>query len=570
MYTLETGLFPFAAIVVGAMFTLIYFGVVRLKCVARWAIGFIFTAMIIITVFSIVMPVRWVELDTTTEVQVQPDYSVMTPVKVAGSTTSQTMPTLKAEIKKPIAADQPAVRPFLRDTSSVFGWLWVAGIIVVLLSQLWQLVRLYRLRRHQEYMSQTDGATLFAVDGTHAFSFGHSIFIPRRFDEEMRRFMTMHEMAHVRHRHFLWLCLFHLLLAFNWYNPFCWLLFRELHLQQELQVDSDVIRQGVDRTAYQYSLLRASMQGGGPVWILSAFGRKPITHRIAFMDRQINMKVSMRRAIISSILTLVVLSAAVMMACESNEKIKEHPLMGWWKMDFTKNTGSDTEMYPFGKQIAFYNYDTFLTMTYQARNGKTIHFSYSTEEMRLKGDTLVDALGAPLRYTFIDDDTFQNQWTRQPYQNAMPSGPEITDQWSRIPVDEELLEIFQTISQAKSTHGKKFDGVWVDLTKTVTGDVAEEYMIINDSLFLTLHYHRQEPKAFRAAGGGYCGFLKENGDILQLGDMDPLAYSMPDADHLVVRKASNEAATPHIFQRITMPADLKRILTVPLTNMHSE
>jgi hypothetical protein len=95
-------------------------------------------------------------------------------------------------------------------------------------------------------------------------------------------------------------------------------------------------------------------------------------------------------------------------------------------------------------------------------------------------------------------------------------------------------------------------------------------MIINDSLFLTLHYHRQEPKAFRAAGGGYCGFLKENGDILQLGDMDPLAYSMPDADHLVVRKASNEAATPHIFQRITMPADLKRILTVPLTNMHSE
>ena len=102
MYTLETGLFPFAAIVVGAMFTLIYFGVVRLKCVARWAIGFIFTAMIIITVFSIVMPVRWVELDTTTEVQVQPDYSVMTPVKVAGSTTSQTIPTLKAEVKEPI------------------------------------------------------------------------------------------------------------------------------------------------------------------------------------------------------------------------------------------------------------------------------------------------------------------------------------------------------------------------------------------------------------------------------------------------------------------------------------
>ncbi|MBQ1846282.1 MAG: hypothetical protein II132_10165, partial [Desulfovibrio sp.] len=39
----------------------------------------------------------------------------------------------------------------------------------------------------------------------------------------------------------------------------------ELHLQQELQVDGDVLCQGVDRKAYQYSLLRATMLGGGPV-----------------------------------------------------------------------------------------------------------------------------------------------------------------------------------------------------------------------------------------------------------------------------------------------------------------
>ena len=41
MYTLELGLYPLAAIVVGALLTLIFFGVVRLKCAAHWAIGFI-------------------------------------------------------------------------------------------------------------------------------------------------------------------------------------------------------------------------------------------------------------------------------------------------------------------------------------------------------------------------------------------------------------------------------------------------------------------------------------------------------------------------------------------------
>ena len=63
MYTLETGLFPLAAIVVGALLTLIFFSVVRLKCSARWAIGFIFAAMAMITICSVVTPVRWVELE---------------------------------------------------------------------------------------------------------------------------------------------------------------------------------------------------------------------------------------------------------------------------------------------------------------------------------------------------------------------------------------------------------------------------------------------------------------------------------------------------------------------------
>lgn len=564
MYTLETGLYPLAAIVVGALLMLIFYSVVRLKCTARWAIGFIFAAMAVITVFSIVTPVRWVELDTSAGVQMQPGYTVMTPVGVAGSTTSQVMPAQKAEVKERIAVDQPTVRPFLHDTSSLFGWLWVAGIIVVVLCQLWQLVRLYRLRRNQKYMSQADGTKLFAIDGSHAFSFGRSVFIPRMFDDEMRHFMKLHETAHVRHRHFLWLCLFHVLLAVNWYNPFCWWFYRELHLQQELQVDGDVIRQGVDRKAYQYSLMRAAMLSGGPVWILSAFGRNPVTKRIAFMNSDINLRVSLRRAVLSSVLALAVLSAAVITACQSNEKIKEHPLMGWWKMDFTRNSDSDTELYPAGRQIAFYNYDTFLTITYRSRNGKSLSFSFSTEETRLRGDTLVDAMGAPMRYKFIDDNTFQDQWTRQPYQNAMPKGPEITDRWSRIPVDEELLELFQTLSQAKDTHGGKFDGVWVNLTQTVEGDDSQEFLIISDSLFLSLYYHRQEPKAFRAAGSGYSGTLKDNGEHLQLGNLNLVVYSMPDADHLVIRDAANGHATPHTFQRIPMPADLKRMLTAPL------
>ena len=573
MYTLELGLYPLAAIVVGALLTLIFFGVVRLKCAAHWAIGFIFGAMAVITIFSLVTPVHWVELEETVPqtlpVSVKNDYLTNGEPETEASSPLPHKEGLGVGLLEEIPSYSPAAKPFLYDTSQLFGWLWVAGIIVVLFYQLCMLIRMYRQSRNQEYVSRIDGVKLYNVDGPHAYSLGSSVFIPRIFDDEMRHFMKLHETAHVRHRHFLWLCLCLVLVAMNWYNPFCWWFYNELHLQQELQVDGDVLCQGVDRKAYQYSLLRATMLGGGPVWILSAFGRNPVAKRIAFMESNINLRGSVRRALLSMVLALAVLSAAVVTACENNEKVMEHPLMGWWKMDFTRNTDSDTELYPFGKQIAFYNYDTFLTICYRARNGKTLDFSYSTEEIRLRGDTLVDAMGDPLRYQFIDDDTFQNQWTRQPYQNAMPSGPEITDQWSRIPIDEELMELFTTLSQADKAHGGKFDGVWVDLTQTVKDDDSKEYLLISDSLFLSLYYHRQEPKAFRAAGSGYSGTLKEQGEHLQLGDMEPLVYSMPDADHLVVRKATNETATPHTFQRIDMPADLKRILTAPMIQGHS-
>ena len=572
MYTLELGLYPLAAIVVGALLTLIFFGVVRLKCAAHWAIGFIFGAMAVITIFSLVTPVHWVELEETVPqtlpVSVKNDYLTNGEPETEASSPLPHKEGLGVGLLEEIPSYSPAAKPFLYDTSQLFGWLWVAGIIVVLFYQLCMLIRMYRQSRNQEYVSRIDGVKLYNVDGPHAYSLGSSVFIPRIFDDEMRHFMKLHETAHVQHRHFLWLCLCLVLVAMNWYNPFCWWFYNELHLQQELQVDGDVLCQGVDRKAYQYSLLRATMLGGGPVWILSAFGRNPVAKRIAFMESNINLRGSVRRALLSMVLALAVLSAAVVTACENNEKVMEHPLMGWWKMDFTRNTDNDTELYPFGKQIAFYNYDTFLTICYRARNGKTLDFSYSTEEIRLRGDTLVDAMGDPLRYKFIDDDTFQNQWTRQPYQNAMPSGPEITDQWSRIPIDEELMELFTTLSQADKAHGGKFDGVWVDLTQTVKDDDSKEYLLISDSLFLSLYYHRQEPKAFRAAGSGYSGTLKEQGEHLQLGDMEPLVYSMPDADHLVVRKATNETATPHTFQRIDMPADLKRILTAPFTHEH--
>ena len=562
MFTLETGLYPFTAIWVGALLTLIFFGVVRMKCAAHWAIGFIFAAMAVITVCSMVTPVQRVDFSTVAKEQELLNLNPIPNTKDMGSYSSENetiMPISLSGLETRLKPESHEVNPIVLIGSLLFGWLWVTGIVVMLLSLMWQMVCLYRLRQNQDYLHHANGTNFFAVDGTQAFSFGHNVFIPRMFDDEMRKFMTLHEQAHVKRHHFLWLCLCWVLLALNWYNPFCWLLFREMHLQQELQVDADVIHQKVDRTAYQYALLRATMQGGSPVWILSAFGRKPVTQRIAFMNRNINARSSVRRVFISLLLAFVVLSLAAATVYTNNVKLKEHPLMGWWKMDFTKATDSDTEQYPLGKQIAFFNYDTFLTMKFRMRNSKSLYFTFSTEETRLQNDTLVNALGDPIDYDFIDDDTFQNHWVRLPYQKAMPKSKDITDQWSRIDVDGELLRMFEKLSRADAAHGRRLDGVW----KRV--GFHEQYFIIKDTIALLLNYHNLEPKAYRAEGHGHCGTLKKQGHYLQLGTGGRMKFTISDTNVLML----DDGEIRYTYQRINMPADLKRMLRTPLTHAYS-
>ena len=570
MYTLEFGLYPFAALLVGALLTAVYYAVLRFRCSAGWTVNYIFLALLVVTVSSMVSPVRWVDLETSVGMPADAEQAVLHTAEVVGQG-SGVAPAPQVKTQEPVASYPQSVRPLLRNSAHLFGWLWLMGVAVVLGRMAWHGMGLYLLRRRQKLAGQVEGYNLYDVENMGACSFGRSVFIPRHQDAEMRHFMLQHELAHLRHHHFLWLCVAQVLTALNWYNPFCWMLFRELQLQQELQVDGDVLSKGIDRAAYQYSLLRASMLNSRAVWILSAFGRKPVTQRIAFMDRAITPRSSRRRAWLSVVLALIVCSLAVVVACQSNEKLKEHPLMGWWKMDFTRNTDSDTEMYPFGKQIAFYNYDTFLTITYHSRNGKSLSFSFSTEEMRLQGDTLVNALGHPVNYEFVGKNTFQDHWHKQPYQSTMPAGLDITDQWSRIAIDEELLELFQQFYHVDEVHAGKLNGVWLDETGTVEApsDDRKEYLLVSDSLFLNLHFHRQEHETFRAAGNGYCGTLKVLGEYLQLGYMPPVTYSMPDADHLVVRNVENEQATPHVLHRIPMPADLKRMLSAPMTHEHN-
>lgn len=155
------------------------------------------------------------------------------------------------------SADAPGSTPVsVPPGQRVLTGLYVFVALLLLAMTLWRIVRIRRLRR----TSRLTGTSAFALAENPAvnspFSFGRTIYIGPETGAEERAMVIAHEASHVAHHHTaeklfltLWRSLF-------WFNPFLWVMERNLAEIQEYQADADVLGQGYDLQAYRYAIFR--------------------------------------------------------------------------------------------------------------------------------------------------------------------------------------------------------------------------------------------------------------------------------------------------------------------------
>jgi beta-lactamase regulating signal transducer with metallopeptidase domain len=68
--------------------------------------------------------------------------------------------------------------------------------------------------------------------------------------------ILLHEQTHARQWHSIDIILIETLCLFSWWNPFVWLMKREMAMNLEYLADNGVLREGVDSRKYQYHLLQ--------------------------------------------------------------------------------------------------------------------------------------------------------------------------------------------------------------------------------------------------------------------------------------------------------------------------
>ena len=169
------------------------------------------------------------------------------------------------------------------EYANIAYWGVVAFLAIRFTIQLAGIIRLaYQCRKIQ--IGHTNIHLLPKADGP--FSFFRWIFVhPSSHTEEELNEILAHEQAHVRQWHSIDVVISELACIFCWFNPFAWLMKREIRTNLEYMADARVLENGYDSKTYQYHLLGLSHQKAAAT-IYNNFNVLPLKKRIKMMNKK--------------------------------------------------------------------------------------------------------------------------------------------------------------------------------------------------------------------------------------------------------------------------------------------
>lgn len=159
-------------------------------------------------------------------------------------------------------------------------------VCVLLLRFLCQLVSIILLKNNSQSSYICDTEVYLLTDDEGPFSFFDWIFInPERHKSDEIEEIMMHELTHCQQLHSIDIIFSELFCIIFWFNPFVWLLKREVRLNLEYLADNNVLANGKDNKEYQYHLLGLTYRKNVAT-ITNNFNVLPIKKRIKMMNKK--------------------------------------------------------------------------------------------------------------------------------------------------------------------------------------------------------------------------------------------------------------------------------------------
>ncbi|MCQ2426290.1 MAG: M56 family metallopeptidase [Lachnospiraceae bacterium] len=164
----------------------------------------------------------------------------------------------------------------------VLSTVWIIGVGVMFLYLLVSVITVYRKTR----ISVPDGDGVRLADGISSpFLFGifrPTVFLPSGIGENEKKYVLLHEKAHIRRKDHILKPFAFLLLSFYWFHPLIWAAFLLFCRDAEYACDEAVLSdmETDDVKAYTASLLSLSVKGNAVSACPIAFGETDVKGRV--------------------------------------------------------------------------------------------------------------------------------------------------------------------------------------------------------------------------------------------------------------------------------------------------
>ena len=196
---------------------------------------------------------------------------------------------------------------------SVWSWadimtcIYIIGVVAIFTMTVVQTASLILRLRKCEHITDNRGNTIVLTDcATSPFCLFHYIVMSRDDYANNRSFILTHEQEHIRLRHYIDLIILQFATIIQWFNPFVWLIGKNLKAIHEFEVDEAVLNKGIDATQYQKFLVVKAV-GNRLQPFANNLNKESLKRRIIMM----NQKRSNRWMMLKALLVIPVATLAV-------------------------------------------------------------------------------------------------------------------------------------------------------------------------------------------------------------------------------------------------------------------
>ena len=235
--------------------------------------------------------------------------------------------------------------------------IYTIGVVAIFTMIVVQTASLIQRLRKCEHIADNSGNTIVLTDyAISPFCFFHYIVMRRDDYANNRGFILTHEQEHIRLRHYIDLVVLQVATIIQWFNPFVWLIGKNLKAIHEFEVDEAVLNKGIDATQYQKFLVVKAV-GNRLQPFANNLNKESLKRRIIMM----NQKKSNRWMMLKALFIIPVATLALSV--------------------FASNTGTMT-------REAVHTADTLPTANLQTRQTATKVFAVVEEMPKFKGGEL--------------------------------------------------------------------------------------------------------------------------------------------------------------------------------------